>query len=203
MELLQGSQRAMAWVCPDCGHGSPEPRDERAHLDAHRQLRQFLDGWDAAAAADRNAERRKRLRPVLLGIAALVAALVVSVAVLLRLTGGEPVAPPAAPRPVPEVPVPQADVPPPAPAPAPVPADGSGVPPTRSERSGNGTGSRTRPVTGPADTADSGIAPPLAPAPAPAAPVAVATVPAAAAPAPAHLLAVDLCLLGICLSVRL
>ena len=54
----------MAWGCPECGHGSPEPRDRQAHLDAHRQLRQFIDAWDAAAAADQAAERNRRRRPL-------------------------------------------------------------------------------------------------------------------------------------------
>src|SRR5919199_4299186 len=48
------------WTCPMCGHGSPEPRDEAAHLDAHRQLGQFLAEWESAVRADRARERRGR-----------------------------------------------------------------------------------------------------------------------------------------------
>jgi hypothetical protein len=48
--LAPGARRA--WTCPHCGHGSPEPRDEAAHLDAHRQLQALFDAWDARIAPD-------------------------------------------------------------------------------------------------------------------------------------------------------
>lgn len=83
MEVLAEPQPTMAWVCAQCGHGSPEPRDRQAHLDAHRQLRQFLREWDAAAAV----ERRSR-RPLFIGSAALLAVILLAVVALLRLTGG-------------------------------------------------------------------------------------------------------------------
>ncbi|MGH9266378.1 MAG: hypothetical protein ACRD1D_16965, partial [Acidimicrobiales bacterium] len=74
MEALATPRVAPAWVCPECGHGSPEPRDRLAHLDAHRQLKRFLDDWDAAAKADAAAEaaaaRRRRRRPYVYGAVA-------------------------------------------------------------------------------------------------------------------------------------
>lgn len=64
-----------AWTCPACRHGSPDPRDEAAHLDAHRQLSQFLRAWDVAVAADR--DQRQVRRPVAALIGVLVAIVVV------------------------------------------------------------------------------------------------------------------------------
>ncbi len=73
-----------AWTCPTCRHGSPDPRDELAHLDAHRQLGQFLKEWDAAVESDRKKERGRR--PVIVAmVGLLVVAVVVAGTVFLGL----------------------------------------------------------------------------------------------------------------------
>jgi len=73
-----------AWTCPTCRHGSPDPRDELAHLDAHRQLGQFLEEWDAAVESDRKKERGRR--PVIVAmVGLLVVAVVVAGTVFLGL----------------------------------------------------------------------------------------------------------------------
>ena len=76
---LQGK----VWVCPECGHGSPEPRDRQAHLDAHRQLQQFFREWDAAVVADAGAEHRGTLRWLAYGVAAFLVVCVAALAFVL------------------------------------------------------------------------------------------------------------------------
>ena len=116
------------WTCPTCRHGSSDPRDEAAHLDAHRQLGQFFQEWDAAVARDRNRRRVGRRLGVVLGV---FLAIVVVVASLLfwSFDGGSerrrPVADPRTEVPTEVAPrvVPPADqAPPSSPAPQPAPA---------------------------------------------------------------------------------
>ena len=79
---------AAVWMCPECGHGSAELRDERAHLDAHRQLRAFFREWEAGTEAGRaaNPPPPPAKRRSLLGTAVVVVvALLVSVAVFSRI----------------------------------------------------------------------------------------------------------------------
>lgn len=100
MSVLAPTGAAVVLACPECGHGSSEPRDREAHLDAHRQLRAFLEEWDAAAAADAGADRRAaRRRSVLYGAAILVALPVGWVRSLVPAPSRPVGAPPAAGRP--------------------------------------------------------------------------------------------------------
>ena len=64
------------WTCPTCRHGSSDPRDEAAHLDAHRQLGQFFQEWDAAVARDRDTRRLGRRLAVVLGVFVAIVAVV-------------------------------------------------------------------------------------------------------------------------------
>jgi hypothetical protein len=196
MELLAEPQPTLAWVCAECGHGSPEPRDQQAHLDAHRQLRQFFREWDAGAAA----HHRSR-RPLVLGCAALLIALVLAVLALLRVSDGGEVPPSARPGP----PGPAANAPPavqpPRAGPPPASAGPSTATPGRSDPSTAGSAGRSAPVPTPSAGADAGIAPPRAPAGAAAAVLPpVPTIPPAAAAAPAGL-SVQGCLLVVCVEV--
>lgn len=199
MELLAEPQPALAWACPECGHGSPEPRDQQAHLDAHRQLRQFFREWDAAAAADRRSRR-----PLVIGSLALVAAIALAVLALLRVSGGGDEAPPfrpALPTPGPEAP--RAAAPPPAAAPA-SPAQpelpaGTTTRPAQPPPAGGAGAGNAGSVTA---AGSAGIAPPraaAATATAPAPPV--ATIPPAAATATPAGLAVHGCLLVVCVEL--
>lgn len=88
------------WTCPTCRHGSPDPRDEVAHLDAHRQLGQFLREWDAAVVSDRRKQRGRRPVALVLGASAVVVAVVVTALVSWGLNGTGGSARPAT-RPVP------------------------------------------------------------------------------------------------------
>ncbi len=102
------------WTCPTCRHGSPDRRDEAAHVDAHRQLGRFLDEWDAAVVSDRKSERRRR--PTALAVVGLSVLAVVVATLVLRGAGhtGAPSGRVAGPVPGPMVTVP-----------APTPAPGS------------------------------------------------------------------------------
>jgi|GEM_PF-5667630 hypothetical protein len=202
MELLAEPQPALAWVCPECGHGSPEPRDQQAHLDAHRQLRQFFREWDAAAAADRRSRR-----PLVIGTLALVAAIALAVLALLRVSGGGDVPPARSPVPAPaERPAsqpPQAA--PPVGSPAP-PAAAAPASPARPEQ-GGGSAARPAPAGGTGATAASGAAVAAAGIAPPRASSATATSPAPPVPtippAPTATvgLAVHVCLLVVCVDL--
>lgn len=192
------------WTCPECGHGSPEPRDRQAHLDAHAQLRRFFDQWDGAAAAE---VERRRVRPVLLAVGTFVVALLlVTFSVLLLAPGGG-----SGLATSPNARVPGADLPrssTPAPAAVPPPAAPSATATSPAPADQPGTSPSTAPVTS-ASTTDAGgsavasTSPPSASASSqtsptvPAAPVAtIPPGPGASAPAP---VAVNGCLLGVCL----
>lgn len=78
-------------MCPECGHGSSEIRDERAHLDAHRQLRAFFKEWDAGTESGRERGRRWTRRLVLLCTAVALLVVVLSAGAFSRInrdTGG-------------------------------------------------------------------------------------------------------------------
>jgi len=202
-----------SWTCPTCKHGSPDPRDELAHLDAHRQLGQFLRDWDAAVVSDRKKQRGRR--PAVVGlIGVVVIAIVVGGVVFSGLgrTGGSsghvagPVPASIVPAPVPaagpyqppaaEVPAvsPQvvpADAPPSAPQSPPVAASPDAAAPSATAPA---------PSAGPADAATIAVPP----VPAPTAPGSrrVSTLGSlhdAPAPAPAYLL--KLCLIDTCLTI--
>ncbi|MDQ3641578.1 MAG: hypothetical protein M3450_08990, partial [Actinomycetota bacterium] len=65
MEVLSGPAAAPVWMCPECGHGSAELRDERAHVDAHRQLRAFFQEWEAGTTPEPVGGGRSRPRRML------------------------------------------------------------------------------------------------------------------------------------------
>src|SRR5215218_1516845 len=83
-------------MCPECGHGSPEIRDERAHLDAHRQLKAFFQEWDAGTEQGQVATRSRRRRTLLCALVALVV-LAVSVTMFARINRGPASSRPPAP----------------------------------------------------------------------------------------------------------
>jgi hypothetical protein len=136
MSALTTVTERQVWTCPMCGHGSPEPRDEAAHLDAHRHQGQFFEDWEGAVRSDRARERRGTAVIVLAGLVALVLVVVGAVS-LLRLGRDEsvsgppagagapaasaPVAPPEGAAP-PTSPTGPSTPPPPAAAPQPAPA---------------------------------------------------------------------------------
>src|SRR4051794_40167151 len=74
-------------MCPECGHGSPELRDERAHLDAHRQLKAFFREWEAGTDQGQVATRSTRRLAFLSAVVAVVL-LTVSVTVFARINRG-------------------------------------------------------------------------------------------------------------------
>ena len=199
MALLAATRVEMAWVCPECGHGSPEPRDRHAHLDAHRQLRQFIDAWDAAAAADQAAERRRRRRPLY----ALVTVLVV--AVLAAFTywgvGGRDVASVAPAGPAPGVQIPGAGSSPAPPAAAPAPSPSPAPPAPRAAPAVPVAAPQPPPSAPPAD----GGAQASPPAPAPGQPTSptesVDAVPPVTGASPAPLVTVRGCVLVVCLNL--
>ena len=200
MELLAAPrQQAPVWTCPECGHGSPEPRDRRAHVDAHRQLRQFFEDWDAAAAADSAAERRTPRRRLAYGVVALV--LVLAAVLGLRELGPRQSAP-VIPGPVPGVDLPQPGPSGPAAAtapPTPAPTANPAVPPSPTEAAVGRPARSPAATPAAADPAPISAEPRTTPATAapasPAAPVPAATAPPAT-PAPPGL---RVCLLDICL----
>jgi hypothetical protein len=105
MAVLAASD-TVVWSCPECGHGSPEPRDRQAHLDAHHQLRRFFEQWEAAAAADAADDRRRRRRPYLYGLAVVLAIALLG-AVTSAVSGPRSVVAPTAAGPVPGVDLPR------------------------------------------------------------------------------------------------
>ncbi len=194
------------WTCPTCHHGSPDPRDELAHLDAHRQLGRFLREWDEAVVSDRLRERRRH--PAVGALTGLVVLAIVVAGILfsglIRIGGSSNHV--AGPVPASIAPAPAPTQPPPAEASVPVtpqvtPAD----PP------------RPAPQTPPVAAATAAAAPAVVPAPsatradAGVISVAASTPPAsgatttlkslrdAATLAPTHLL--EICLLGTCLTI--
>jgi len=137
------------WICPTCRHGSPDPRDELAHLDAHHQLGRFLEEWDAAVVSDRKKERSRRPAGLVLGALVAVAAMVTAVVFWGIHHGGAPSPRVAGPVPVvPVVPAPEVTGQVPTPSPPPdttqltPPAPQPAVPPSPSV---------TAPVVGTAD----------------------------------------------------
>ena len=184
---------AAVWLCPDCGHGSPERRDARAHLDAHRQLRAFLDEWEAGTEAGA-ARRGNPGGPVTL-LYALLAALVLfaGVVVFARVNAADDsLRRPPPSGPVPSVAGPATSAPTVA---APVPSTSATVP---------ARARSTAPVAAPARPAQSAQEPP---APSQPQPVAVTPVPAppttaatSVQPEPAPYL-LQACMLGLCLRI--
>ena len=213
------AQTRNAWTCPTCRHGSPDPRDELAHLDAHRQLGQFFQEWDAAVASDRG--RRRATKPLGVVLAALVAAVALVAGAVFwglidrsdtarpaprppaevtvdspSLAAPVPPAPAPVPQPVPATPEPAAAVEPPPPE-APAPA----ASPNQASRRGAApaVGSPAGPVAAAAG-AGSPVDEPVAPEatqPAPAAPVPAASTPSIQPPR--HL--IELTVLGIHLGI--
>ncbi|MGI8775905.1 MAG: hypothetical protein ACR2LJ_00605 [Acidimicrobiales bacterium] len=160
------------WTCPTCKHGSPDPRDELAHLDAHRQLGRFLQEWDAAVVSDRENLRRRRPAAVILaGLVAVAVAVAFPVAVFLGLARtGDSVdrGPAAVPRPIP----PTVDTPAPAPAMSGPVVSGPASTPVPPETAQPSSG---RPPVGQAPPPVSASAPSPSPAARSARPVAPAT----------------------------
>jgi hypothetical protein len=190
MEVLAAPERVWAWVCPECGHGSPEPRDQRAHLDAHRQLRQFIDDWDAAAASDRVVKGRRRRRPVVYAVVVLVVLLLAAAGV--RTGRRHDVVPPTGAGPLPAVDVPVPAGPPQSSGPVRPPAV---VPPAPSA---GPAPARAEPAPAPADAGFAG--PPVVTQPAPTAPATPAQ-PVAGSPRRPDIV-VDACLLSLCVDLR-
>ena len=205
MEVSAAPARTIAWECPECGHGSPELRDQAAHLDAHRQLQQFFRAWDDAVATDARAGasnvRRRRLRVVLAFAVLCVVALVVAG---LAGGGGAPSRPTAAGVPVPGVDLPRETTPPAA-------TDADAAPPPDGPTAVQGpagapaAGPASRPPSPTAAVPDVPAFPTPVPAPTGAAPTGTvggsvpATAPASAArPAPT----LRTCLLGVCITVH-
>lgn len=110
MAVSAPPRRELAWVCPGCGHGSPEPRDQQAHLDAHRQLRRFFEEWEAAGAADQAPDRSPRRRPLYYVAAALVLLAAISLWTVRSQGVDRPA--PAGPAPSAQLPQPDAGEPP-------------------------------------------------------------------------------------------
>ncbi len=199
---------AAVWLCAECGHGSPDPRDERAHLDAHRQLRAFFEEWDAGTATPpTESVRRARGRSLVYAAGVLAVLLVWSLTVFSHVNrakdGPRATLPPAA-APAPaggqssggrQVLTPPAvsDVRPAAPAaPAATAATAATIAAPATTTPPPAVAASTAPPTAAAPSAG------VSPAPTTAAPPAPDPV-IAAPPAPAHLLSV--CLLGICVTV--
>lgn len=185
------------WMCPECGHGSPEMRDERAHLDAHRQLQAFFREWESRTSAP--VEARRSWWPKVVVALVVVLVLLASVGVFARInrapdavraTVPARVAPvddlPRRPEAVPPAPTAAVPVPPPAapaqaaravtPAPSPA-AHAPSAPVVEVEVLAPSTPAPILPVAAPAPGPH--VAPTVPPAP--------------------HLL--SLCILGICLDV--
>ncbi len=188
MEVVRGT--AAVWLCPKCGHGSPDPRDERAHLDAHRQLRAFFEEWEAGTEPELVPAARRR--SVLYAGCALLVLLAWSLTVFSNINRAtdipRSVLPPAA---APAASREQVATPPAVTAAAPPPAS------TPAARSGSPSTSSSTARSATAVPAPAGFVPPsavVALAPTPADPAAVTT-----PPAPQHLL--SLCVLGVCLTL--
>ena len=196
--MLSGPAAAPVWMCPECGHGSAELRDERAHLDAHRQLRAFFQEWESGSTPEPVGDGRAGRRRVLVAAVAAVLVLLLSVSVFSRInrtpdafrdTVPETVLPGAEPQPVTGVVTPGPTARPADPSPA-------GAAPTARPAA---------PLRGVSAPVSDQVVPPQVssiPAPGPA-----ATVPppgrssgeSVSPSAPSHLLSA--CVLGICLHV--
>jgi hypothetical protein len=193
VEVLQGTAAAV-WICPQCGHGSPDPRDERAHLDAHRQLQAFFAQWDAGTAPEPVAPTRRR--PTLYAACALAVLLVWSLTVFSHVNraddAGRALPAPAAapvtePRRISPPPAVTNDVPP------------AAATPSRSGSSAASSPARQSAAPSSSTATDDGLAPPpVATTPTTSAPAA-ANPPVSGPPAPHHV--VSLCVLDICLTV--
>ena len=87
VDVLSGPAAAPVWMCPECGHGSSELRDERAHLDAHRQLRAFFQEWEAGTTPEpvNGGGRPGRWRMLVVVAVAAVLVLLLSVSVFSRI----------------------------------------------------------------------------------------------------------------------
>lgn len=186
-------------MCPECGHGSPDPRDERAHIDAHRQLQAFFREWDAGTEpVPGGIGRNARLRVLLVGAVA-VLVLLMSVAVFSRINatpaGFQAVAP-AQVLPTPQPPPAQ-----PASSTVSTPKTPTATPTAtpdpvavRTDRVVAATPSAV--VAAPPSSPVTASGPVAAPSASGAAPEPVAAV---APPEPVHL--ISACILGICLTV--
>ena len=198
VEVLSGPAAAPVWMCPQCGHGSSELRDERAHLDAHRQLRAFFQEWEAGTTPEpvHGGGRPGRWRTLVVAVAT-VLVLLLSVGVFSRINQ----TPDAFRDTVPATVVPGARPPVEGvvtPAPPSRPADPSPAAPAQ-------TGRPTAPVAAIPAPVSNQVVP--APVPSTPAPAPAATVPPPVPSsgefepprAPAHLLSA--CVLGICLYI--
>ena len=201
VEVLSGPAAAPVWMCPECGHGSSELRDERAHLDAHRQLRAFFQEWEAGTTPERvrGGGRPGRLKMLVAAMAA-VLVLLISVSVFSRVNR----TPDAFRDTVPATVVPDARPPVEGATPAPPsrPVDPSPAAPAQTARPAAPVRAVPAPVS--EQVVPAQVSPTPAPIPAASPPVPSAgsgqyvspSVPPGAAP---HLLSV--CVLGICLTV--
>lgn len=186
------SAATAVWMCPECGHGSPDIRDERAHLDAHRQLRAFFQEWDEGTASGQERGRRSKRRLVLLYTAFALLLVMVSALLFSRINGDSA----GARASVPTIAVPDKTVVPPAPPTTAAPARSADPAPTvvpQPRRSAPQSAAVT-------ETVAEGFVPPVAAPEPPQSAAAPATVlPQVVAPSNPHLL--QLCLVGICLTV--
>lgn len=199
------------WMCPECGHGSADPRDERAHLDAHRQLRAFFVEWEAGTEAPAGGGSRRSRWLVRLGVvAAVLAMLLVSSSVYSQINRapdpGRAQDVPADVRPADPTGAPPPAAPPaaavtPAPSATPAPAAATPAPAPATPTPATAPGASASPRAAAAVPAATSATPSTAAAPTttvpPTSPPAEATTPEPAAPA--YLL--SLCLPGICLHV--
>ena len=196
--MLSGPAAAPVWMCPECGHGSAELRDERAHLDAHRQLRAFFEEWETGTATEPVGGGGSGRRTMLVAAVAAVLALLLSVSAFSRInrtpdglrdTGPATVVPGA------EQAQPVAEVVPPAPTAR--PADLSPAAPAQTTRAAAPVRAVPPPVTDQVAPAPVSTPAPdraaTVPPPGPASGGYVSPAP------PSHLLSA--CVLGICLHV--
>ena len=195
MEVL--SAAAVVWMCPECGHGSSEIRDERAHLDAHRQLQAFLQEWDAGTESGQGRRRRSQRRLVLLYTAVALLVLLASVGLFARVNSE----PGDRRSTVPTIVVPDATVVPPTTPTTAVPTRKTAPVARDATPTVRSTPASPAATAAQAVTAADSIVAPRASAPAQptAAPVAVPPPTAVGPTPPPHLL--QLCLLGLCLTV--
>jgi hypothetical protein len=177
------------WQCPRCRRGSPDIRDEAAHLDAHRRLERDLTlvTWEVLVhrltrPGPESGDGRRRRTPLLLAVVA--AMLLLSL--LLSVDAGE-----VLPGQATETPAPTPTTAAPVPS-APTIAVRSSVDEARAER----PPPSVPPVT--VETGPSASSPPAISTPPPAAAAPPTTTPAEPVDQP-HLL--ELCLSSLCLAV--
>jgi hypothetical protein len=148
------------WQCALCGRGSPDARDEVAHVDAHLRLRRdpFAERWDhigRGLIGERSPAcpvARPRTWTVAAAVVAMCGLFCVLGLVMLRTGRGAP-SPPGTPA---RAPLPTRDVvAPPAPA-----SSTSPIAPDRPTRDGRPAGSTTAVASGTADIAPDALGPP-------------------------------------------